>query len=194
MHPNTLRKYADEGIIPSIKNAAWQRLYDVQRYMRGAVPPALMCYCRVRSSTQREDLARQISSMRGLYPDAEIMHDIGSGLNFQCTGLRTILDRLLSGAQLTLVVAYRDRLARFGFDLVRSLVESNGGKIVVLDQTVHSPTSELTQDLLRILTVFACRRHGLRKYRHQIKEDPLLTDSDTTPDTETLVWCVALCL
>lgn len=181
MHPNTLRKYADEGKIPSIKNAAGQRLYDVQCYIRGAVPTAIACYCRVRSAKQRDDLERQIAFMRERYPTAEIVRDIGSGLNFTRKGLRSLLLRLLAGDKLTLVVAHRDRLARFGFDLIQYLVEHNGGEIVVLDQTVHSPTTELTQDLLTILTVFSCRMPGLRKYRQEIQKDTLLTDPGTTP-------------
>jgi putative resolvase len=181
MHPNTLRKYADEGKIPSIKNAAGQRLYDVQCYIRGALPATLICYCRVSSAKQRDDLERQIAVMRERYPDAEIVKDIGSGLNFKRKGLRAILLRLLAGDKLTLVVAHRDRLARFGFELIQYLVEQNGGTVVVLDQTVHSPTTELTQDLLTILTVFSCRMHGLRKYRTQIQEDTLLTNPPSTP-------------
>jgi len=181
LHPNTLRKYADEGKIRSIRNAAGQRLFDVQSYIRGALPASLVCYCRVRSPKQRDDLERQIAFMRSLYPDAEIIRDIGSGLNCKRKGLRALLLRLLAGDKLTLVVAHKDRLARFGFDLVHYLVEHNGGEVVVLDQAVHSPTAELTQDLLSILTVFSCRMHGLRKYRHHIKENPLLTNPDTTP-------------
>lgn len=183
LHPNTLRKYADNGTIPSIKNAAGQRLFDVQYYIRGAVSAPLICYCRVSSAKQRDDLERQIAFMRERYPTAEIIRDIGSGLNFKRKGLRAILLRLLAGDKLTLVVAHRDRLARFGFDLIQYLVEHNGGEVVVLDQTVHSPTTELTQDLLTILTVFSCRMHGLRKYRAQIQEDPLLGQSNSTPDT-----------
>jgi predicted site-specific integrase-resolvase len=70
-----------------------------------------------------------------------------------------------------LVVACRDRLARFGFELVQYMVEQNGGQIVVLDKTVHSPQSELTQDLLSILHVFSCRMQDWRKYSQKIKED-----------------------
>lgn len=182
LHPNTLRKYADNGTIPSIKNAAGQRLFDVQCYIRGAVPASLVCYCRVSSHKQRDDLERQVAFMRDRYPTADIVRDIGSGINFKRKGLRAILLRLLAGDKLTLVVAHRDRLARFGFDLIQYLVEHNGREVVVLNAVVHSPTVELTQDLLSILTVFSYRMHGLRKYRDQIKEAPLLTDSGPTPD------------
>ncbi|WP_242027388.1 IS607 family transposase [Sphaerospermopsis sp. FACHB-1094] len=146
LHPNTLRRYADEGKIKSIKNPAGQRLYDVESYIRGdSTRTPTICYCRVSSSKQRDDLDRQIAYMQSLYPDAEIIKDIGSGLNFKRKGLRSLLDRLLQGDKFILVVACRDRLARFGFELVQYMVEQNGGQIVVLDKTVHSPQSELTQ-------------------------------------------------
>jgi predicted site-specific integrase-resolvase len=172
LHPNTLRRYADEGKIKSIKNPAGQRLYDVESYIRGdSIRTPTICYCRVSSSKQRDDLDRQIAYMQSLYPEAEIIKDIGSGLNFKRKGLRSLLDRLLQGNKFILVVACRDRLARFGFELVQYMVEQNGGQIVVLDKTVHCPQSELTQDLLSILHVFSCRMHGLRKYSKKIKED-----------------------
>ncbi|MFB2922417.1 IS607 family transposase [Aerosakkonema funiforme] len=177
LHPNTLRRYADEGKIKSIKNQAGQRLYDVESYIRGdSIRVATICYCRVSSSKQLADLNRQVTYMQSLYPDAEIIKDIGSGLNFKRKGLRSLLDRLLRGDKLTLVVACRDRLARFGFELIQYLVEQNGGQIVVLDQTIYCPSSELTQDLLSILHVFSCRMHGLRKYSQKIKQDPDLSE------------------
>ncbi|MEH1781241.1 MAG: recombinase family protein [Nostoc sp.] len=77
------------------------------------------------------------------------MKDIGSGINFQRKGLQSLLDRLLRGDKFTLVVACRDRLARFGFELVQYMVEQNGGQIVVLDTTAYCPNTELTQDLFQ---------------------------------------------
>ena len=179
LHPNTLRRYADEGKIKSIKNPAGQRLYDVESYIRGSTGTPTVCYCRVSSSKQRDDLDRQVAYMQSLYPEAEIIKDIGSGLNFKRKGLRSLLDRLLQGDKFMLVVACRDRLARFGFELVQYMVEQNGGQIVVLDKTVHSPQSELTQDLLSILHLFSYRMHGLRKYSKKIKEDLSEIESDT---------------
>lgn len=171
LHPNTLRRYADEGKIQIIKNEAGQRLYNVEAYIRGAANASLICYCRVSSSKQKDDLQRQIAYMQSLYPEAEIIKDIGSGLNFKRKGLRSILDRLLRGDQLKIVVACRDRLCRFGFDLFQYMVEQNGGEIVVQEQPVYCPQTELTTDLLSIIHVFSCRMHGLRKYSKKIKED-----------------------
>ncbi|MBG0742883.1 IS607 family transposase [Cylindrospermopsis raciborskii LB2897] len=183
MHPNTLRRYADEGKIKSIKNSAGQRLYDVELYIRGdGSRTSTICYCRVSSSKQRDDLDRQIAYMQSLYPGAEVIKDIGSGLNFKRKGLRSLLDRLLRGDKFILVVTCRDRLARFGFELVQYLVEQNGGQILVLDKTVHCPQSELTRDLLSILHIFSYRIQGLRKYSKKIKED--LSETDFSTKTE----------
>ncbi|WP_235656392.1 recombinase family protein, partial [Fischerella thermalis] len=121
----------------------------------------------------------QIAYMQSLYPEAEIIKDIGSGINFKRKGLQTLLDRLMRGDKLTLVVACRDRLCRFGFELIQYMVEQNGGQIVVLENTIHCPESELTSDLLSILHVFSRRMHGLRKYSKKIKEDPDIPKSNS---------------
>jgi putative resolvase len=117
--------------------------------------------------------------MQSLYPEAEIIQDIGSGLNFKRKGLRSLLDRLLRGDKLKIIVACRDRLCRFGFELIQYMVEQNGGEILVQGQTVYCPESELTTDLLSIIHVFSCRMHGLRKYSQKIKEDQDLPKSSS---------------
>jgi predicted site-specific integrase-resolvase len=172
LHPHTLRKYADEGKIESIKNEAGQRLYNVESYVSGATRITTVCYCRVSSTKQKDDLQRQVEFMRERYPDAEIIQDIGSGLNFKRKGLQSLLVRFMRGDQLTIIVACRDRLCRFGFELFEFMAEQNGGRVVVLDQTVHCPETEFTADLLAILHVFSCSLHGLRSYSKKIKEDP----------------------
>ena len=157
LHPQTLRRYANEGKIPHYRNSAGQRLYDVDAYLRGASRANIVCYCRVSSAQQRGDLGRQVAQMRELYPDAEIVTDVAGGLNWQRKGLLSILERLHRGDKLDVVVAHRDRLARFGFELIEWLVVQNGGAVLVLNQSDASPESELTEDLLAILHTFSCR-------------------------------------
>ena len=185
LHPQTLRRYANEGKILHYRNSAGQRLYDVDAYLRGATRPTIVCYCRVSSAKQRGDLNRQVAQMQDLYPDAEVVTDVAGGLNWQRRGLLSILERLHRGDKLELVVAHRDRLVRFGFELIEWLVQQNGGSVVVLNQSDASPESELTEDLLAILDTFSCRMHGLRRYRSAIAQDTGLsqhlaedTDSD----------------
>ena len=138
---------------------------------RGRAPPETICYCRVSSPKQRDDLQRQVVFMRERYPDARVVTDVGGGLNFQRKGLVALLERLHRGDKLRIVVAHRDRLARFGFDLIRWMAEQNGGEIVVLGNTDYSPQQELTEDILAILHTFSCRLHGLRRYRNAIQAD-----------------------
>ena len=176
LHPQTLRNYAQQGKITFYRNSAGQRLYDVETYLHGKSAPQLVCYCRVSSAKQRGDLNRQVAQMRQLYPDAEVVTDIAGGLNWQRKGLLSILERLHRGDKLDVVVAHRDRLARFCFELIEWLVQQNGGRVVVLNQPDASPQSELTEDLLAILHTFSCRMHGLRRYRAAIAQDTDLSE------------------
>lgn len=168
LHPNTLRKWADAGKINHIKTASGQRRYDIETFLGQSQSTRTICYCRVSSYKQKDDLYRQVEFMRQAYPEAEIVKDIGSGINFKRKGLKTILDAAIDGDKLKVVVAHRDRLCRFGFDLIEWILQRNSGEIVVLNQTKLSPERELTQDLLTILHVFSCRMHGLRSYKNKI--------------------------
>ena len=179
--PDHLRRLANEGKIDIIRTGGGHRRYDVEGYIKSKSKSiATVCYCRVSSTKQKDDLERQVEYMRSIYPEAEVVRDIGSGINFKRKGLRTLLERLMQGDKLQVVIAHRDRLARFGIDLIQYLIEQNGGELVVLDKTAHSPQEELTSDLLAILHVFSCRMHGLRSYRDKIKKDKSLSDSRTT--------------
>lgn len=178
VHPNTLRNWARDGKIKYIRTAYGQRLYDCSSVV-GASLGARVCYCRVSSPKQRDDLQRQVAFMRKSYPTHEIIEDIGSGLNFKRKGLLTLLERISQGDISEVVVAHKDRLCRFGFELIKWMVERQGGKLVVLDNIEQSPREELVGDLLAILHVFSCRAHGLRKYGAAIKKDTDLSDSGT---------------
>ena len=175
MHPQTLRTWAREGRIDYILTEGSQRRYDVDSYLGQSRPARTDCYCRVSGKKQSADLGRQVAFMRERYPDAEIVRDVGSGLNFRRKGLLAILERLHQGDKLRVVVAYRDRLARFGTELIETLLERNGGELVVLNQRDLSSEEELTADLLAILTVFSARVNGLRRYHKEIKEDTSLS-------------------
>jgi predicted site-specific integrase-resolvase len=185
--PDTLRKWADIGEINCIRTKSGQRRYDVDSYIGKSTTSTTICYCRVSSHKQRDDLERQVEFLRNQYPNAEFVRDIGSGLNFKRRGLKTILERAMSGTHITLVVAHRDRLARFGIDLIRQVIEQNGGKLMVLDETLLSPEQELTNDLLNIVHVFSARMHGLRSYKKQIHQ--IVTDNGTETTVSSLAQC-----
>ncbi|MHB8628204.1 MAG: IS607 family transposase [Aggregatilineales bacterium] len=183
LHPHTLRKYADTGIIRAIRTSAGQRLFDIDSFVGDQHPAHQIVYARVSSPKQQDDLEQQIAYLKAKAPGVEVITDIGSGLNFERKGLNALLERCLQGDKLTVVVAHRDRLARFGFDLIEWLIERNGGQVVVLSKSAHaSPPDELLQDLLTILSVFTARMHGLRHYRDEIAQDTTLSDSGTAGD------------
>ena len=171
LHPNTLRKYADEGRIKYIRTASGQRRYNVDAYLGCAVERTTVCYCRVSGHQQRDDLASQVQFMQTRYPKAEVVTDIGSGLNYKRKGLKSLLGRCLRGEKLTIVVAHKDRLARFGFELIEWLVGELGSELLVLSDCKGEPEQELTKDLLTIIHVFSCRLYGLRNYKGKKNSD-----------------------
>ena len=180
-----LRRLAENGTISTISTPGGHRRYDVQGYLDEQTEATFTTigYCRVSGRGQKDDLESQVRYVQSHYPEAEIIRDFGSGITFKRKGLIALLERLLRGDKLRVVVAHRDRLARFGGEVIQFLVEQNGGEVVVLDETVYSPEEELTADLLAILHVFSHRLSGLRRYRDQIKEDRNLSHSGTESDS-----------
>ncbi|MBQ6002323.1 MAG: IS607 family transposase [Synergistaceae bacterium] len=199
LHPNTIRNWADEGKIYSTRTKGGHRRVDISEYIMPKPEEKIgqkytICYCRVSSAKQRDDLNRQVAYMREQYPDAEIVKEIGSGINFKRNGLCRILERAMRGDVITLVVAYKDRLARFGADIIEFVLNQNGGKLVVLNEVSLSPEEELTRDLLTILHVFSCRLHGLRKYKYEISKDTNLSDKRAEANFETMAGDIEVCL
>lgn len=136
-------------------------------------------YARVSSSKQKEDLARQISFLEERYPNHIVYTDIGSGLNYKRRGFKKVVEAVLEGNVSEVVVTYKDRLSRFSFDFFLWLFGRFETKILVLGETNNTREQELVSDILSILTVFSSRKHGLRKYKTQIKSDKDLSLSTT---------------
>ena len=145
-----------------------------------------ICYCRVSTSSQKEDLERQIEYFRCKYPDYEIIKDIGSGLNFKRKGFNTILDTAFKGDIGEVVVTHKDRLCRFGFELVLRIIESTNGKILVLDKEETSPEKELVNDILSIITVFSSRLYGFRSNSIKNKIRKAITSTSENIENSTI--------
>ena len=167
-----MRRWADDGKIQVIKTPSGQRRYDIQGYTTQFISDRVdIIYCRVSSRAQKPDLDRQIEAVRARYPQAEVVAEIGGGLNFKRKKLLAILGRIMSGTVSKLIVAHKDRLARFGFDLFQWLCEQNGCELVVLNETNLSPEQEMVEDILAILHCFSSQLYGLRKYKTQMRQD-----------------------
>ena len=178
-HPNTLRRWANEGRLQTIRTEGGQRRCAVDACLGESRPIRTVCYYRVSSVKRKPGLDRQIAFMRERCPDAEIVSDIGSGLNYKRRGLNAIPERAYGGERIQLVAACRDRLTRFGVELIQSLIERGGGRVVALNQIALSPQDEPAADLLAILTTLGARVNGLRRYRKKIAEDSSLSERES---------------
>ncbi len=139
-------------------------------------------YCRVSSNKQKDDLQRQIENMK-LYLMAqgkpfEIISDIGSGINYKKKGLRELIKLITQNQVEKVVVLYKDRLLRFGFELVEYIASLYNCEIEIIDSTEKSEQQDLVEDLVQIITVFSCKLQGKRsnKARKLVKE--LIEGSD----------------
>lgn len=195
MHPHTLRKYSNEGKIKSYKTPSGQTKFDKQ-YLEEMCNVASITekipkidrvnyiYTRVSTKKQKDDLQRQIDFIRKRRPEYDTyttLSDIASGINFKRKGLETILDSCLQGSIGELVIAHRDRLSRFGFELIKLFVEKSGGKLTVLDDERNkSSEQELSEDLLSIIHIYSCRQMGKRSY--QVKNIDEITKDKTETD------------
>jgi predicted site-specific integrase-resolvase len=186
VNPRTLARWSEDGLIKTIKTDAGQRRYDIAEYLKqksGTTELArrsTVLYARVSTSSQRDDLKRQTEALTTSYPGCEVITEIGSGLNFRRRKLNAILERIISGDIQCLVVAHKDRLARFGFDLIEWLCEKFDCKLVVLYQQKYSPQAELVQDMLSVVHCFSSRLYGLRKYEKQLRSDSEIQKQKTT--------------
>ena len=133
-------------------------------------------YCRVSSNKQKDDLERQIENMK-LYLTAqgkpfEIISDIGSGIDYKKKGLKELIKRISQNKVDKVVVFYKDRLLRFGFELVEYIASLYDCDIEIIDHTEKTEQQELVEDLVQIITVSSCKLQGKRanKARKLVKE------------------------
>jgi len=173
----------------SLRTPGGKRLYNVAKYMkengetekceinkRNAIEidkldegdeKLNLSYVRVSSRGQSDDLARQKKLVQDEYPNHIMIEDIGSGVNFNRRGLNKIIDLAVGGRVNQLVIAYKDRLARVGYELIERLIrEYSGGEIIIIEaKDDMEPEEELMNDVMDMMNVFVAKRNGLRKYK-----------------------------
>jgi putative resolvase len=195
VHFNTLYAMAERGDIETV-TVGKQKKYNVEKYMRkikeneqikrGDINEdededndseneeirRRICYCRVSSQKQKEDLTRQITMMKLLYPEYEIITDIGSGLNFERPGLKKIIDYAIKGEIAKIVVAYKDRLARIGYELIENIIRdySKSEIEIINKEEEETPEEEITKDIIAIMNVYTAKLNGKRKYNKKVRK------------------------
>lgn len=179
--PKTLQRWDREGRLKAHRTVTNQRYYTdedlaiVLGLEKHTKKKRCVVYCRVSSPAQKPDLVNQRQNLeqfctaRGLVVD-EWLEEIGGGLNFQRKKFLALVDRIIADHIGMLVIAHKDRLARFGFPLIEHLCEMHQCELIVMNNQSLSPQQELTQDLLTIVHSFSRRLYGLRNYRKTLKE------------------------
>lgn len=169
---STLRTWADTGKIGSVRTSGGgKRLYkfdDIKTLLDDkSQPKQKICYARVSSTKQKEDLERQINQLKEFYPNHKIISDIGSGVNFKRKGFQTLLDLCLKENIDELVVTHKDRLCRFGFELFEQIFKKSGIKFLVHsnNEVTQTREEELAEDLFSLVTVFVAKKQRTQSRR-----------------------------
>lgn len=176
----TLRRWERDGkLIPTERTVGGQRRYHLPslkphlyRAKLDIKEKVTYLYARVSSHDQKEDLERQINMLE-LYCASqgwtyEVISDLGSGMNYHKRGLRQLLDAIVHNKVGRLVLTHKDRLLRFGSELVFALCEIHGVEVVIINQGGETTfEEELAQDVLEIITVFSARLYGSRSRKNK---------------------------
>ena len=180
----TLRNWDKKNILkPSHVTQGGTRYYSQEQLnhflglkLEKQINKKIIGYCRVSSHKQKDDLERQIENVKTyMYAKGyqfEIITDIGSGINYDKKGLNQIIDMVTNSEVEKIVVLYKDRLIRFGYELIENLCNKFGTIIEIIDNTEKTEQQELVEDLVQIITVFSCKLQGKRanKARKLVKE------------------------
>ena len=174
----TLRRWEREGRIePPQRTSGGQRRYELSKIANEKRQPAAknrktIAYARVSSHDQKSDLERQ-KEMLSIYCASqgwsfEVIADLGSGMNYRKKGLKKLLDGIIDGSVGRLVLTHKDRLLRFGAELIFSICEEKGVEVVIINKGDEpSFEEELAQDVLEIITVFSARLYGSRSRKNK---------------------------
>ncbi len=175
---STLRRWDETGVLVAQRTPKGHRRYDLSKInpnlTRNKVEQQrkTIAYARVSSHDQKPDLQRQIEMLK-LYCSSqgwsfEVISDLGSGMNYHKKGLKRLLDDILDNKIDRLVLTHKDRLLRFGAELVFALCEARQVEVVIINQGENlSFEEELAQDILEIITVFSARLYGSRSKKNK---------------------------
>jgi predicted site-specific integrase-resolvase len=190
--PRTLRQWETTGeLLPARKTKGGTRYYSITDLSVVSDDNApTIGYARVSGHHQKDDLKRQ-QEMLETYGAAkgwrmEVITDLGSGLNYRKAGLQRLLELIMRRRMRRLVLTHKDRLLRFGAELVFALCEEQGIEIVIIHQGEQPSFEEdLAQDVLEIITVFSARLYGSRSKKHREMLESL-TESEVVQEARQL--------
>lgn len=179
IHPRTLYLWEEKGIIDTIRNSErGKRYYDVKKYLRSQglecenlktsdiktskekdielQKRIKICYARVSSVSQYNELEKQKLELMAKYPTYELIEDIGSGMNLSRKGLIKIIDLAMDGRIEELIITNKEKLVKIGYELIEHIIVNRSkGKIIILNQKEDlEPEEEIVKDILQIMSIF----------------------------------------
>ena len=189
----TLQRWDREGRLKAKRTLSGRRYYneaDLATALNLPQRPAArrtIAYCRVSSPAQRPDLQNQRAALSSYAVSKQFVVDdwimeIGVGLNFERKRFLALVDAIVAGEVERVLIAHQDRLARFGFALIKHLCETHHTELVVMNTQTLSAEQELVQDLMSIMHCFSSRLYGLRNYRKALEK--ALKDENRAQDPD----------
>jgi len=186
---STLRMWDKKGILkPEFKTPRGERRYSeaqLQQVLqkKSDAPRINVGYARVSSKKQEDDLKRQIELLELFLAKQgksfKIISDIGSGIDYSKSGLKELLKLISSNQVDTIYVLYKDRLVRFGFELIEEFAKLHNTKIEVINQTEDEiDEEELVEDILNIIHVFSCKLNGKKSHINKKIAQRLLDEKE----------------
>jgi excisionase family DNA binding protein len=176
----TLRRWTDAGKIKYERSVSNQRrfyLTDIKRLtprnLKQLDERITVNYARVSSHDQKADLVRQVQVLEAYSSSNgwqfETIQDLGSGLNYNKKGLKQLLKRIMAGDIGRLVITHKDRLLRFGSELVFAMCEEFDTEVVIVNKSIEETTFEieLATDMIELITVFSARLYGARSHKNK---------------------------
>lgn len=184
---STLRRWECEGkLLPAYRTVGGHRRYlwqDIQQFC-GQFAPELrktIAYARVSSHDQKDDLERQAQRLEQYcteqrFERVEILKDLGSGLNYHKKQFKQLLRMIALGQVAHLILTHKDRLLRFGAEIIFQLCHIHQTNVTILEQD-HELNLEkcLVTDVIELMTVFSARLHGSRSHKNK-KQLKISTD------------------
>lgn len=172
--PKTLRLWEKQGKISSFKTDGGHRRYDLTNLNNNNdnKDKITIAYARVSSVGQKNDLKRQQEILESYCAakgfSFQLISDIGSGLNYKKKGLKDLIKLIISNKISRLILTHKDRLLRFGSELIFSLCENFNVEVIIINQSIENTYEEdLTQDVLEIITVFSAKLYGSRSHKNK---------------------------
>ncbi len=174
MTAQTLRDWDKKGILkPAFTSDGKHRYYSESQLnqllqKRESKEKINIGYIRVSSKHQEDDLNRQCQIMElflaGKGIPFKIISDIGSGINYKKAGLKALLKLVATNQIETICIMHKDRLVRFGFELIEHICDLHDVSIEIINDETKTDEQEMVEDIMNIIHVFSCRMNGRRSH------------------------------